>query len=340
MFLLPTICRAPGNDFKFYNGQYYDLPEEYLSEDCFLVYSDQALNGWREQGNDRQIFIYQDSSGYRFIFPDIRVVENESDGNVFENAYPAGEVEQFASSLSIFRTEIWSEIQDDMNLLVHDFRRITSSIYHKAVGARISLQKGIFAQAQNDIEGVISTISLLRLRTETIDITSKLDTVLPTKTIDLIKIVNDITSAFTPSLQENEVNLISELPIRVFAHGNDVIRLIPYWILDNAIKYSPKNSSINLKVNAEAGFATIEINSIGPYIQEKERETIFLRGQRGKFAKKSGRPGSGYGMYLARSILNKLNGTIMVDSVLIGSDEIYEKQGSNTFVVTIPLNKI
>ena len=83
-------------------------------------------------------------------------------------------------------------------------------------------------------------------------------------------------------------------------------------ILDNAIKYSPKESRITVSVRVFEMFACITIKDEGPGISEEEQAQIFERFYRGKNA--ASQEGSGIGLYLSRMILQKENGYIRVSS--------------------------
>lgn len=83
-------------------------------------------------------------------------------------------------------------------------------------------------------------------------------------------------------------------------------------ILDNAIKYSKRNSKILIRVVKMELYAQIQIQDFGAGIRVDEYNKIFQRFYRGESAK--GVEGSGIGLYLANLILEKENGYITVKS--------------------------
>lgn len=85
-------------------------------------------------------------------------------------------------------------------------------------------------------------------------------------------------------------------------------------ILDNAIKYSNKNSIINVSVKDYEMFADIIVEDNGIGISENEIEKIFGRFYRGTNVLED--EGIGIGLYLAREIIEKQNGYIYVESVI------------------------
>lgn len=81
--------------------------------------------------------------------------------------------------------------------------------------------------------------------------------------------------------------------------------MIPFLLLENAIKYSIADSDNNdIKVNFSSeqnGELTIEIESYGPYCEQTEIEHIIEKGYRGKNAKKSS-DGNGIGLYFIKTL--------------------------------------
>lgn len=84
-------------------------------------------------------------------------------------------------------------------------------------------------------------------------------------------------------------------------------------IVDNAIKYSPDDSFIQIKVLVYEMFLCIQIRDQGIGILEEEIPRIFGRFYRGKNVRTD--EGVGIGLYLARQIVESQSGYIKVSSV-------------------------
>lgn len=102
-------------------------------------------------------------------------------------------------------------------------------------------------------------------------------------------------------------------------------------ILDNAVKYSEKDTMISISIMKLGSMYRIEFKDRGPGIPDKEKHSVFKRFYRGTAADSSSE-GSGVGLYLARRIISEHNGTIMVKDNVSGG----KKQGS-VFVVHLPI---
>lgn len=83
-------------------------------------------------------------------------------------------------------------------------------------------------------------------------------------------------------------------------------------ILDNAIKYSPKESAVKIEVRKYEFYVCINVKDQGIGIREEEKAQIFHRFYRGRQVQQE--DGAGIGLYLAREILQKENGYIKLTS--------------------------
>ena len=83
-------------------------------------------------------------------------------------------------------------------------------------------------------------------------------------------------------------------------------------VLDNAIKYSPENSQIKVKVVPYESFVCIQVQDQGCGIKEEEQGMIFERFYRSESV--SNEPGFGIGLYLVREVLSKQGGYVKIKS--------------------------
>ncbi|MGN0153382.1 MAG: sensor histidine kinase [Lachnospiraceae bacterium] len=83
-------------------------------------------------------------------------------------------------------------------------------------------------------------------------------------------------------------------------------------VLDNAVKYSPAGSSIQIKLEKQVHFLRILIKDEGIGVKKEEANRIFQRFYRGKNPVVKQAEGSGVGLYLTRKILEEQGGNITV----------------------------
>lgn len=81
-------------------------------------------------------------------------------------------------------------------------------------------------------------------------------------------------------------------------------------VIENAVKYSPENSRIEIKMIPCESFVLIEVKDFGVGIKEEERGLVFQRFYRSKDVKDL--PGFGIGLYLVREILSGEGGYVKI----------------------------
>lgn len=93
-------------------------------------------------------------------------------------------------------------------------------------------------------------------------------------------------------------------------------------VLDNAIKYSPPNQSVTLRMTAADGRAVIIVRDSGLGIPPEEIPKVFDRFYRGRNPKASRQPGSGLGLAIAKWLVEKHKGAIALTSKLGSFTEV------------------
>lgn len=83
-------------------------------------------------------------------------------------------------------------------------------------------------------------------------------------------------------------------------------------VLDNAVKYSPENSQIQVNVIPYESFICIQVRDQGIGMKEEEQGLVFERFYRSKAV--SNEPGFGIGLYLVREVLSKQGGYVKIKS--------------------------
>lgn len=104
-------------------------------------------------------------------------------------------------------------------------------------------------------------------------------------------------------------------PIKVFA-DRKMIKQMLRALLDNSVKFTPKNGKIYIFSEANSGQVKIEVRDTGIGIPLDEMDKVFARFYRvdKTRSKKSG--GSGLGLSIVKRIVDIHGGTVVADSVL------------------------
>jgi two-component system sensor histidine kinase KdpD len=83
-------------------------------------------------------------------------------------------------------------------------------------------------------------------------------------------------------------------------------------LLDNAVKYSPDGRNVEVRAHASDGGVVVAVRDHGPGIQREHQRLIFEKF--GRADGSAGKPGTGLGLFIARSIAEAHGGRIEVDS--------------------------
>lgn len=103
-------------------------------------------------------------------------------------------------------------------------------------------------------------------------------------------------------------------------------------VLENAVKYSAGQTKITIRMIRMTVYLRVEIEDEGIGIPKKEWNRIFQRFYRGEAREVQAESGSGVGLYLAREIVSRHEGTLAVSTPHHG------KQGS-CFVFQLPYSR-
>jgi signal transduction histidine kinase len=145
--------------------------------------------------------------------------------------------------------------------------------------------------------------------------------------VDLAELVRDTVA--TAQLGQDEVRLLANVHDALPEIRGDAERLrqVLTNLIDNAVKYSPAGSEVEVHAYPENGRVRIDVHDHGPGIAKEDQKLIFE-----KFGRITGtgatRPGTGLGLFIARSIAEAHGGELEVHSA--------PDQGA-TFTLELPL---
>ena len=99
----------------------------------------------------------------------------------------------------------------------------------------------------------------------------------------------------------------------IFVNGDRLLlQMVANNLIDNAVKYSPRNSSIAVLLNEKNGNVIFAVKDEGKGIVPGEKEKIFNKFYRTGNAATKAAKGTGLGLYLTQKIVSQHNGNITV----------------------------
>jgi signal transduction histidine kinase len=129
--------------------------------------------------------------------------------------------------------------------------------------------------------------------------------------VDLAQLVRD--SVAIAERSQDDVRISARLgdPLPTIRADRDRLRQVLANVIDNALKYSPAGSEVQIDAYTGNGRVHVDVSDEGPGIKAEDEELIFE-----KFGRVSGggegKPGTGLGLFIARSIAEAHGGTLEV----------------------------
>ena len=152
------------------------------------------------------------------------------------------------------------------------------------------------------------------------------DLELEIKKINLAEVAGRVIGQIGPIARKKGIKITSKLKKTVVHGTEDSLTELSKILIENAVKYSGKNKSVEVKTK---NGGILEVKDFGIGIPEADIPHIFDRFYRGESSRSKEKvDGYGLGLSIAKSIVDKLGGKIKVDSKL--------GQGT-TFSVQIPV---
>jgi signal transduction histidine kinase len=145
--------------------------------------------------------------------------------------------------------------------------------------------------------------------------------------VDLGRVVDEAVE--TAVLAQQEVPVIASVVGRIPAIRGDRARLRQVLgnLIENAVKYSPEGGEVRVSAAAANGAVRITVRDAGPGIPRDQQDRIFEKFGRVDVPGAS-KPGTGLGLFIARSIAEAHGGSLDVTS---------DAEPGSTFTLTLPV---
>jgi signal transduction histidine kinase len=144
--------------------------------------------------------------------------------------------------------------------------------------------------------------------------------------VDLGRLVEDAVA--TAAIGQDEVRITASVSASLpnIRGDRERLRQVLGNLIENAVKYSPAGAEVEVRAQPEDGTVRISVADSGPGIPHDQQRLIFEKFGRADIAGGS-KPGTGLGLFIARSIAEAHGGTIDVRS---------SPNAGSTFTFTLP----
>jgi len=150
------------------------------------------------------------------------------------------------------------------------------------------------------------------------------------KEIRLESLIEELVSRYKVFAEAShiELNFYPQKNLPEIFVDPSLIKLVIENLIDNAIRYTRGGGKVKIKLEVKAKNILFSIQDSGVGIPQKEQKYIFQKFFRAENALKERTKGSGLGLYVCKSIIDKAGGRIWFKS---------EEERGTTFYFTLPI---
>jgi signal transduction histidine kinase len=220
---------------------------------------------------------------------------------------------------------------DFVSLVSHELRSPMASLIGSAQTLRERWRELDAGQRESFLALIAHETSRLAALVEDVLDTSRIEAGTFTYTfgeVDLAGLVRAAAAAAESGQDEVAVRADVSGALPSVRGDAERLRQVLSNLIDNAVKYSPAGGEVRVKTRAQNGRFEIAVSDRGPGIPPEQQRLIFEKFGRAKLGDKT-KPGTGLGLFIARSIAEAHGGAITVDST--------PNRGA-TFTLTLPLD--
>lgn len=148
------------------------------------------------------------------------------------------------------------------------------------------------------------------------------------ETVNLMELVQKVIGSLQLRLQDSQVTVwIDPALDRGILVDPDRMEQVFYNLLDNAIRFTPAETAVEVILEDRPGGVEIQIRDHGPGVPEAEQEIIFDRFYKVSKARSTNESGFGLGLAIVKNIIVEHGGEIQVTN---------HPEGGAIFIVRLP----
>ena len=215
----------------------------------------------------------------------------------------------------------------------HDLRTPLATV--KGYVDLIRMDGPVTELQEEDLVGISTATHSMKSLVEDLLELSRLEQLdhLTADVIDLQDVIQSSLSHMRPAAKSKRIDLVVEqIPTGLMVEGSNVLltRAVSNF-LDNAIKYTPREGQVRLKMNQTSGQANVSVTDNGPGISAKDLPRVFEKFFRARAEVDEDVPGTGLGLSIVKTIIDHHQGEVWVES---------KPNEGSTFTMSLPLASI
>lgn len=203
---------------------------------------------------------------------------------------------------------------DFLRGVTHDLQTPLTSI--GALATELHANQQVPASARTDLETITHQADRLRRMVGQLLVASRLEAGVLTAQQEVFSVTPLVKRTWSALRADRPFELREEGPAHLAVGDPDRLEQVLWAVLDNAVKYSPPASAVDVTVEPSGGHLELRVRDNGSGMDDEERERAFDQFYRSSAARRMAPDGSGVGLYAARGLMEAMGGSIEVDSRL------------------------
>jgi signal transduction histidine kinase len=247
---------------------------------------------------------------------------NMTSGNLTQRVEVHGkdEIAELANSFNLMADSI-AQSEDRRKAMTADIAHELRTPLTVQRASLEAMQDGVYPVNQENIQTILDQNLVLTRLVEDLRTLALVDAgelKLEYSPFEINPMLKKVIERFEPYANKHDVQIIlEEAPDSqsIYFNGDSVrIGQIISNLLSNALKFSPENSSVTVRVQTNPGYAIISVRDQGPGIPESQLPELFERFYRGDLKHLNGEGGTGLGLAISRQLALAHGGDLIAEN--------------------------
>ncbi len=255
---------------------------------------------------------------YYFFIPYRLIIENRKSWEYFQK-------NKLLQQVEVLKTNFISMMSHDLKTPLARIQGMTEVILKDEVALSSQQREAvdtIKGSSDDLLKFINSILQYGRIESEGVE--------LHKQSKDVNQLIKDVIKKHEFLASVKKIKIVQELdPLFPVSVDPDLMKQVLSNLIENAIKYSPEDSTVTIKSREESDQVLVEILDQGMGIPSVDLPNIFMKFFRSHNVKTSTIKGTGLGLYLAQYFVQLHKGQITVES---------EPEKGSQFTVHLPLN--
>jgi signal transduction histidine kinase len=209
---------------------------------------------------------------------------------------------------------------DFLRGVTHDLQTPLTSI--GALATELRADASLSSAARSDLDTITHQAERLRRMVSQLLVASRLEAGVLTPQVEVFAVAPLVERTWSALRAERPFELRVEGVPHLVVADPDRVEQVLWALLDNAVKYSPDGSPIEVRIAPEDGGLGVTVQDHGTGMDAETQRRAFDQFYRAPQARKLAPDGSGVGLYAARGLVEAMGGSVRLESTLGGGTSI------------------